>query len=38
VEPFALAVELAEHRNFRRELERKPPLDEPILLRLIRAE
>ena len=38
VQALALAVELAEHRHFRRELERKAPLDESLLLRLIRAQ
>src|SRR5262249_26318782 len=36
--PLALAVELAERGNLGRELERKAALDEPLLLRLIRAE
>src|SRR6185312_15331531 len=36
--PLGLAVELAERRHLRRELERKAPLDEAFLLRLIGAQ
>jgi hypothetical protein len=38
VQALALAVELAEHGHFRRELKRKPALDEALLLRLVGAE
>src|SRR5262249_9524345 len=38
VKPFGLAVELAECGHLRSELEREAPLDESLLLRLIRAE
>src|SRR5206468_2374728 len=34
---LGLAVELAERRHLRREREREAPLDEPLLLRLVRA-
>src|SRR5437867_3255046 len=38
VEALGLAVQLAERRHLRRELEREAPLDEPLLLRLVRAQ
>src|SRR5262249_34328935 len=38
VEGLGLTVELAERRHLRRELQREPALDKPLLLRLVRAQ